>query len=326
MADRFSPKPFHPVWWLRNRHIQTLYPALLGPRPNVAYRRERWETPDGDFIDLDWIDGAAENPVVLACHGLEGCSRAPYMLRLMAAVQQIGWTGIAFNFRGCSGEPNRLLRMYHSGETGDLHWIVERLRERHAGRPLFVTGYSLGGNVTAKWLGEKQGSIPTYVRGAAVCCAPYDLAASQCYIDCGPRWFYTLRFIRLLRRKVRWKLQDFPNTFDARRTLRAFTFKAFDDAFTAPIHGFADYEDYYRRSSSKPYLKFIQVPTLLVHALDDPFIPASSLPTSEDINPQKVTLCYTQHGGHTGYVTHLHDVSWMESTILDWFRHLYVNS
>ena len=288
--------------WLANRHAQTIYGALFAPSPRVAYRRERWETPDGDFVDLDFVDGPAGSPWIHLFHGLEGSSASPYARMLMTQARALGWRGSVLNFRGCSGEPNRLPRAYHAGETGDLAFVVATLAQRFPGRPLGVVGFSLGGNVVLRWLGEQGRGAAATVRAAAAVSVPYDLARGADHSMSGAGRPYALRLIAELRAKARAKATLVAGRVDLERTLRARTFREFDEAFTAPLHGFRDADDYYTRGSSAPWLSAIAVPTLAIHALDDPFLPSAALPLAALRANPAITLALSDRGGHVGFV------------------------
>jgi len=292
---------FDPARWLPGPNAQTVFANLWRPPTGLRPRRERWELPDGDFLDVD-RHGDPAGPTVVVLHGLEGSSRAPYVKRLLVALRALGLPALALNFRGCSGEPNRLPRLYHSGETGDLAAVVRRLAEERPGRPLAVAGFSLGGNVAAKWLGERGAALPPEVRGGAVISVPFDLAACAAAID-GPGFWpfvYRERFLRMLRRKALAKARRFPGLLDAAAVRRIRTFAAFDEQVTAPLHGFAGARDYWARSSSGPWLAGVRVPLLALSAADDPLVPAASLPPPP-ANPE-VTVEVTPGGGHVGFV------------------------
>lgn len=315
--------PFQSPLWLRNAHLQTIFSVFLGDEPHVSLRRERLDTPDGDFLDIDWLINDEQAPIVIACHGLEGCSRAKYMMRLLKAVHDAGWNAVSMNFRGCSGEPNRLLRAYHSGETGDLDFTVNTVLQRYPSNPIFLAGFSLGANVICKWLGEQADGISHNIKGAASCSAPYNLHASQRIMDSGIRRIYVEYFMQSLRRKVIEKHKRFPGTFDINRAKWSFSFQTIDDSYTAPMHGFHDYIDYYTKSSSMQYLPSIQIPTLLIHALDDPFTSIETLPQPEKINNPNLHFFYQQYGGHLGfYDRHLH-TNWLSTQIVKWFAYLH---
>ena len=298
-----KPAPAAPHYraaaWLPGGHAQTIWPLLIkGPLP--PYRRERWDTPDGDFIDLDWIDGAADAPCVALFHGLEGSSRSHYARRLMHAMAQRGWHGVVVNFRGCSGEPNRLPRAYHSGDSAEIDWILRRLHRRDY-PALFVAGVSLGGNALLKWLAEQGRLASGIINAAATVSAPLDLAAANVALSSGFNRVYAWHFLRTLIPAARAKDRRFPGRIDLRRALQARTLGEFDDAVTAPLHGFLGVDDYYARSSAGPLLAAIETPTLLLHAANDPFLPAAALPRPERLHGS-VTLEVHAGGGHVGFV------------------------
>jgi predicted alpha/beta-fold hydrolase len=294
--------PFAPAPWLSNPHLQTLYAALLAPAPRMPFRRERWDTPDGDFVDVDFVDGVPGSPWVHLYHGLEGSSNSPYARQLMSFVALRGWRGSVFHFRGCSGEPNRLARAYHSGDTEEIDWSLRRVRALAGKAPLYAAGVSLGGNAFAKWLGEHGAGACRVVDRAAVVCAPLDLMAAGEALARGISRLYSRHFLGTLKVSALAKLERFPDLYDAAAVRRARSLRDFDNVVTAPLHGFRDTDDYWTRASSKPHLKGIRVPTLILNARDDPFLPESALPGPEDVSPA-VTLELPRHGGHVGFVT-----------------------
>ena len=304
-----SSAPYRAPWWLPGGHVQTLYAALLAPRPRVRFRRERWDTPDGDFIDVDWVaqDSAAgihdsvDAPLVVLFHGLEGGSTSHYAHALMANVRDRGWRGAVVHFRGCSGEPNRLPRAYHSGDSAEIDWILRRLQP-HAGKRLYVTGVSLGGNALLKWLGEQGDAAAQVVACAAAVSAPLDLMAAGDALGSGFNAVYTRNFLWTLKRKSLAKLEAHPQIYDASRVRAARTLRDFDNVVTAPLHGFRDTDDYWTRASSKPWLVRIGVPTLVVNARNDPFMPARALPASHEVSAD-VTCEFPPEGGHVGFVS-----------------------
>lgn len=302
--------------WLRNAHAQTIWPLLRkGTLP--AYRRQRWDTPDGDFIDVDWIDGLPDKPCVVLFHGLEGSSRSPYARRLMHAIHVRGWHGVVVHFRGCSGEPNRLPRAYHSGDVAEIDWILRRLHAQ--GWPaLFAVGVSLGGNALLKWLAENN--APSLLTAAAAVSAPLDLAAANVALSHGISQVYARHFLRSLIPKTLAKAQRFPGLIDVQRVKRSRTLGEFDDAATAPLHGFRDAVDYYARASAGPLLGAISTPTLLVHAADDPFLPRSALPLAPTL-PTAITLQLLPHGGHVGFVQGAWPghIDWLPQRLLNYF-------
>lgn len=313
-----APDGFTAPWWCRNRHLQTFWgPLLRRRRPRL--RRERVDTADGDFVDLDWLDGPAGAPLVLLLHGLEGGVDSHYIVGMLGEIAARGWRGVVLNFRSCSGELNRLPRFYHSGDTGDLDAVVERLVTREPDVRLGAVGVSIGGNVLLKWLGEREGQTPAQVRAAVGLCVPLDLVACARALDRGfARAVYTANFLRTLRRKVRDKARVHPGFVDVAAVRRARTFAEYDRALTAPLHGFADEVDYWRRASSGPYLARIRVPTLVLNARDDPFVPPDSLPDPAAL-PAEVRLVVTRRGGHVGFVDSPRPgrASWAERRAID---------
>jgi predicted alpha/beta-fold hydrolase len=298
---RATGPPFRPPWWCRNAHVQTLWSPLFR-RARLPLRRERLVTADGDFVDLDWADGPAGAPLLLVLHGLEGSARSPYVVGLLAEGLARGWRGAALNFRSCSGEPNRLPRFYHSGDTGDLDHVVTQLVGREPGLRLGVVGVSLGGNVLVKWLGERGAAAPPQIVGAVGISVPFDLVACARALDRGfRRALYTANFMRTLRRKALDRARVYPGLVDTDRVRRARTFAEYDRAVTAPLHGFADELDYWTRASSGPYLARLRRPALLLNARDDPFIPPGALPDPATL-PSGVCAEFPAHGGHAGFV------------------------
>jgi hypothetical protein len=319
---------FRPAWWLRGAHAQTLGARLLRRASGARFRRERVELPDGDFLDLDWVeqaggapaDGGA--PLAIVLHGLEGCARSGYALEAYRALLTRGLAAVGLNFRSCSGEPNRLPRLYHSGETGDLAYVVSLLAQRFPGRALGALGFSLGGNVLLKYLGESGAAgaagaegaegagasevgsrTGTPLRAAAAISVPFDLSAGADYLERGFRRVYRRYLVERLRRKLRAKATILRQHLDLDRVLSARTFRQFDEAATAVLHGFVGAEDYYRRSSAGAYLDAIRVPTLLVHARDDPFLPPHTIPHARVRANPRLTARFTERGGHVGFVT-----------------------
>jgi predicted alpha/beta-fold hydrolase len=277
----------------------------------VEFRRETWETPDADLLELDWVDGPDGSPILLGLHGLEGCSASLYMQGLMHRARSRGWRGLALNFRSCASPPGRPRgewrmnqgeRLYHSGETSDLEWVVGRLIEREPDLDLRLVGVSLGGNVLLKWLGERDAAIPPQVRAAAAISAPFDLAACARHLESGLGPLYMRFFLASLKRKSLDFAERFPGRIDPAAVRAARTFRQIDDAATGPIHGFADADDYYARSSSLPYLSRIRVPTLLINARDDPFEPRQVLALAEERASELVRCAFTDRGGHVGWV------------------------
>ena len=286
-------------FWLPNGHLQTIYPATCIAKPAVAFRRERWATPDGDFIDVDFVDGQPGQPFVTLFHGLEGSSDSHYARSLMADVAARGWSGAVPHFRGCSGEPNLAPRFYHSGDAAEIDWIVRRLHARvhGAGGKFYVAGVSLGGNALLRWLGESQHSAE-FVDAACSVSAPLDLAQGGVSLSRGFNLVYTRMFLQTLKPKCVAKLQQFPGLFDLDALHAARDLYAFDNVVTAPLHGYRNTDDYWDRASAKHILNDITVPTLVLNAQNDPFLPGRHLPRKASPH---VVLDYPEHGGHVGF-------------------------
>jgi predicted alpha/beta-fold hydrolase len=298
-------------WWLCGGHAQTIIPARFAQRPpRVSFKRERWTAPDDDFVDLDWTTHPVtpDTPLLVMFHGLEGDSGSHYAQTLMHALAARGWQGVIPHFRGCSGELNLAPRFYHSGDSAEIHWILERLHRQYCGngRKLLVVGISLGGNALLRLLGE-QGSGAGFVSAAASVSAPLDLAAGGAALSQGFNMLYTRMFLQTLKRKSLAKLEQYPGLFEREAMLASRDLYDFDNVVTAPLHGFRDTDDYWARASSKPVLGGIAVPTLVLNARNDPFLPARHLPGPADVSPQ-VWLEQPEHGGHVGFMTPREDV------------------
>lgn len=297
--------------WLPGGQLQTIWPALVsrrvfGPRPE--YRRERWDTPDGDFVDVDFLQETSPRaftaplrPMLVVFHGLEGSSRSHYSEAFADVARERGWACALPHFRGCSGEINRAPRAYHSGDHAEIGWMLQRLRASHPG-PLMAVGVSLGGNALLRWAAEVGEDARHSADAVAAVCSPVDLAAGGHAIGSGfNRQVYTRMFMRTLVPKALQKLAQHPGLFDRQALLAARDLYAFDNVFTAPLHGFRNTEDYWRRASAKPLLHGIRVPALVVNARNDPFVPADSLPLARDVDNRYVTLWQPAHGGHVGF-------------------------
>ena len=280
-------------------------------------------TRDGDFVDLDWSDAPSPGaPLLLVLHGLEGSCRSHYVRGLLDCGRREGWGGVVLNFRSCSGEPNRLARFYHSGDTEDLDEVVRLLTRREPGRVIVAVGVSLGGNVLLKWLGEQGDAAPAAVAAAAGISVPFDLEQCARVLDRGfQKWVYTANFMRTFKQKVQAKARQHGAFVDLAAVRRARTFAAYDRVVTAPLHGFADEVDYWRRASCGPYLARVRVPTLLISALDDPFVPVTALPDPAQL-PPGVALEVTERGGHVGFVEGppWRVTSWAERRAVEFLR------
>jgi predicted alpha/beta-fold hydrolase len=295
-------------WWLPGGNLQTIWASLRGLRyldARPLFRRERWTTPDQDFVDVDWLmdnssDEAKTRPLLVVFHGLEGSSSSHYAEAFADVSRTLGWACAVPHFRGCSGELNLAPRAYHSGDFAEIDWMLRRFKTMHAG-PLLAVGISLGGNALMRWAGEIENAAADVVSAITSVCSPLDLTASGKAVGAGfNRQTYTRMFLGTMVPKALQKLGQHPHLFSREALLAARDLYAFDDIFTAPLHGFKDTEDYWRRASAKPHMRRIAVPALALNALNDPFVPAVSLPTADDVSTQ-VTLWQPGQGGHVGF-------------------------
>ena len=324
--------PYSAPFWLPGGHLQTIYAATFANIPIVNYRRERWELADGDFVDVDWVDLANQmnaesarkakkdevnSPIVVVFHGLEGSSQSGYAKSLMAATQAKGWRGVVIHFRGCSGEPNRLPRVYYAGDVLEIQQLLARVKEAVPTAPIYVAGFSLGGNALLKWLGYSGKDANQIISKAAAISAPIDLAASAAALDSGlNRILYTPHFVETMRPKALAMLIRFPGLLDEEKIKRAKTIHDIDNAVTAVLFGAAGAEDYYAKNASKPHLKNITLPTLILNAKNDPFVPATSLPNLSEVS-NSVTLEYPETGGHVGFAGR---DNWLAKRLLEFFE------
>ncbi len=296
-----TPPTYAAPGWLPGGHAQTLWPLLIKPR-GPRLRRERWDTPDGDFIDVDFLDGPSDAPLLVLFHGLEGSSRSHYAISTAQACQRAGWRLALPHFRGCSGELNRRPRAYHSGDSAEIDWILRRLHALNEERPLHAAGVSLGGNALLKWGGEQGERAGEIVTGIAGICAPLDLTACGHHLARGFNRVYTQHFLGTLKRISAARLRHHPGLFDPKRMQEANNLWQFDDAVTGPIHGFAGADEYWQRSSAKPFLADIRVPALAINPQNDPFLPANYLPRGHEVS-SSVRLEQPAAGGHVGFVS-----------------------
>lgn len=302
---RICRSRFRPASWLRNRHAQTIYPALpWAGAPWPKRRSQDIELPDGDVTVVDWLTGSADpdpgSPTLIVLHGLEGSAESSYARMLLQAAAERGWRAAVLHFRDCGDYTNRLPRRYHAGETNDLRFFVDRLRtEGHRG-PMMAAGYSLGGNVLLKYLGESGVSTPLHA--AAAVCVPLNLELSAEALTRGFSKIYQRYLIKRMKNAVRRKFDRYTAAFDWQRAMDARTFAEFDDAVTAPLHGFSGKTEYYDRCSSIGYLKGIQRPTLIINSLDDPFMSPEVIPDEAKLS-DCVTLEVSERGGHVGYIS-----------------------
>jgi len=298
--DRKADDRFRPAWWLSNRHLQTIWPVLFRPRVGLETRRERVELPDGDFLDVDWVGRGG--PIVIVLHGLQGSAKSNYARGLLKQIEARGWRGALMHFRGCSGEANRLPRSYHSGETTDVDWFVRELRRREPETPLAGVAYSLGGNVLLKWLGESGVDNP--LKAAVAVSIPFELGTAADCMESGFSRVYQWYLVRRLRQAVREKMVngslELPLSSADLDRLRSF--REFDAAVTAPLHGFRSEHDYYERCSSRQFVARIETPTLVLHAADDPLMRSGVIPSPEERSPH-VAFEVSPKGGHVGFVS-----------------------
>lgn len=290
---------YRPPWPFRHGHVQTIYTGLFRSVDDVTYERERLDTPDGDFLDVDWSRVGAHRVAILS-HGLEGSTESRYIRGMARALNRNGWDVLAWNCRGCSGEVNRLPRSYHSGATEDLHEVVVAAL-RDYGQAVLL-GFSLGGNLTLKYVGEREEDLDSRICAAAVFSVPCDLAAGSDQLARPANAVYMRRFMSSLCRKILDKAALLPEGLDTESIHRLRTFHDFDDRYTAPLHGFSSAEDYWRRCSSLHFLDGIRIPTLLVNAEDDPFLPPSCYPVDVARRHPHLFLCTPRYGGHIGFV------------------------
>jgi uncharacterized protein len=295
---------FTAPWWLPSPHGQTIGGRVLRRPPAFELTRERWTTPDDDFVDLDFGPRISPDaPIVLLLHGLEGSAQRGYAINTYRELAARGIASVGLNFRSCSGEPNRAARFYHSGETEDIRFVLRTLRERFHDVAIGAVGFSLGGNALLKYLGEEGDAARALVNAAAAVSVPYELGTGADHLDQSAMGrFYARVFIKPLVEKMMAKQGVLPSSCDLERAQRAASFREFDDAITAPLHGFSGADDYYTRSSSAQFIPAIRIPTLLLHAEDDPFLPVEAFPARQvEANPL-ITASVQREGGHVGFI------------------------
>ena len=290
---------FKPPWWLSNPHVQTIWPLLLRQRRYPPVKTERLELPDGDFIDLVWTRSEGNNPIVVILHGLEGSYRSHYVPGLLRQLQSAGFRCVVMHFRGCGGQPNRLDRAYHSGDTGDVAYLVQEIKKREPQMPVFAVGISLGGNVLLKWLGQSGADNP--LSAAVAVSVPFQLDISADTLNTGVARLYQRYLLRNLVNNVTRKFAGRSAPFDLHRLAKVKSIWAFDDLVTAPLHGFNGAAHYYAVSSSRQYLRTITRPTLIIHAQDDPFMTPQVIPQEDELS-ESTTLELSKQGGHVGFI------------------------
>ena len=326
-----EPSSYHPPFLLRSGNLLTLWGSKLrrfSLQWEPFFTRIRLETPDGDFIDVDKLPslpGTQSDRLVILSHGLEGNSRRKYMRGMAEAFRQAGWDVLARNFRGCSGEENRTEKLYHSGETDDLHCTVLYAASCGYTRIVLV-GFSMGGCQTLKYLGENPARVPAAVIGGIGISVPCDLEGSAERLALPSRKLYMEYFLRTLRQKIRAKASRFPDSFDPTMLSKIHTFNEFDELYTAPLYGFASARDYWRRASCAPVLAGIKVPSLIVNAADDPFLSSGCFPRSLAMQSRLLTLEIPVHGGHVGFVSSNPQCYWSESRAVEFAEALTVRN
>lgn len=292
------PSTYRPPFHLRNAHLQTIYPSVFRKVKGINYERERIKTPDGDFLDLDW-SRVGSDKLGIIFHGLEGSSESGYARGMVKAFNEKGWDAMVLNFRSCSGEPNMKPRFYHSGETGDPAFVIEYLLGKYTYRSLSIVGYSLGGNVLLKYLGERGRQVPKEIKNAVAVSVPCELHTSCEVLSKGFNKLYTRHFLTMLMEKAQAKAHLFS---PEQLNLNPQTFHDFDGTFTGPLHGFNGAMDYYLKSSSKAFIPEIRRPVLILNAQDDPFLSRGCFPVEEAKDHQKVFLEMPEKGGHVGFM------------------------
>ncbi|MEM7374658.1 MAG: alpha/beta fold hydrolase [Bacteroidota bacterium] len=296
-----SSSSYRPPLLLRNRHAATMFPSLFRKVKGLHYERERLDTPDGDFLDLDWVQ-AGNNRLVIGLHGLEGSADRSYIRGMMRHFHRNKWDCMGLNFRSCSGEMNRKLRVYHSGETGDIGWVIDQILERDQYKEIVLVGFSMGANVALKYVGELGAKIPKAIRCVVAISAPCDLASCSTELNKeGVNRIYLKRFMHYLNEKLAHKLEHFPGEISLPQDRMPKDFAEFDNWFTAPMHGFEDAEDYWARASSLPFLPNIHVPSLIINARNDTFLGEECYPYEIADKHPLISLEVPRFGGHVGF-------------------------
>lgn len=318
-------RSFEPPFYLKNKHLQTILPALFRKIDCVSYERERLTTWDNDFIDLDWSKVGSKKLVILF-HGLEGNSNSQYIKGLVKVLNQNKIDTVSVNFRGCSGEPNKLLPFYHSGKSDDIQFVIDNIHNRDIYKDINLVGFSLGGNASLKYLGSspsdlwsspQRGEIPSILKKAVIISVPCDLKSSAIALSKGFNRIYIKRFLKRLNAKARQKELIYPDATDYQKLYRSRDFLDFDNLYTAPIHGFKDAEEYWQKCSGKQFIKNITTPTIIINAQNDPFLPKECYPIDEYKNNQNVELLTPKHGGHVGFPKLVDGLNYYEKVVLE---------
>jgi len=312
---------YQPGWWIRNRHFQSIYPAFFRKLKDDLFIRERINTPDNDFLDLDWVKNNNKRLVILT-HGLEGHSRRPYILGMAKAAHDTNWDALAWNFRACSGEPNKHLPSYHSGATNDLECVIEHALA-HDYDEIALIGFSIGGNKTLIHLGKNKEKLAKQIIGAVVFSVPCDLISTSENLARPANKLYMKNFLTSLEQKLKQKKAQYPEEIDLTDFSKIKDFHAFDGKYTAPMNGFSSAEEYWRKSSSKQYIKSISRPTLMVSAVDDPFLTPECFPHEIVAQNSHVILETPKHGGHVGFIQfNKQKKYWSEQRAMDYLNSL----
>jgi len=309
---------YTPPLFFGNGHIQTIFPVIFRKVNSVCYKRERIETFDNDFLDLDWSTKGSRRLAIIS-HGLEGNTNRAYVKGMVKAMNNNGWDAMAWNYRSCSGEPNRLLRSYHNGVTDDLSWVINHAGQKYAYKEIALIGFSLGGNLTLLYLGRERPD--PIVKKAVVFSVPCDLKASAKVLANPANKLYMKRFLVMLHQKIKAKMKILPGLIDDNGYEKIRDFKAFDDRYTAPVHGFKNALDYWKKCSSKPFIPDITVPTLIINAANDPFLPKACYPVAEAASNKQVKLCMPKSGGHVGFISfNKQNLYWSEKQAVEFLN------
>lgn len=323
----FATPDFKAPLWQVGGHLQTIIPSLFPQVAKQTYVRERWELADGDFVDVDWtespvpVDSAQHKPVLVLFHGLEGSSQSHYARVMMAAAKQRGWLGVVVHFRGCSGEPNRLPRVYYAGDAAEINTFISIIHQKLPDHPIYAAGVSLGGNALLKWLGQYSEEARRLVKAAAAISAPIALKETAHSLDQGLNyWLYSKHFVASMKPKALQMAARFPDYLDAKRIQDVSTVQEMDDAVTSVLFGAKNADEYYDINASKPWLSAIQTQTLILNAKNDPFVPFATLPSASEVSTT-VHLDYQAEGGHAGFYGHSDQVSpWLAARIFQFFE------
>ncbi|EAY28615.1 YheT family hydrolase [Microscilla marina] len=317
-----SESSYRSPFWLPNRHLQTIYPNILRRIEGVHYQRERIDTPDGDFLDLDWCKSPSGQPrLVIMSHGLEGDTHRTYMKGMVRAFRQQNWDVLTWNYRGCSGENNRLIKAYHSGATYDLATVVQHALSLNVYQEVVMVGFSLGGNLTLKYLGEQGAQLSELITKSVIFSAPVDLAACADEISKPHNFIYAKRFLRTLKQKLKAKIERYPDAFAPGIMQQIKTLRDFDNLYTAPVHGFENAQDYYKQCSARYFLDTIAIPTLIVNAQNDSFLAPTCYPKTQVEKLDWIFLEIPRKGGHCGFApAKPNDLYWSEQRALEFVQ------